>query len=96
MSQELKDKQLASITMGTNTTYAVLQTCKVFAWGSSRNGKLGFHMANGKNYDLPKEMISLEGKGQIYQIAAGPFHTLLLNTEGVIYSMGNSKDGKLG
>jgi hypothetical protein len=33
------------------------------AWGSSKNGKLGFPMANGKNYDLPKEMISIEGKG---------------------------------
>jgi len=32
----------------------------------------------------------------LYHIAAGPFHTILLTTEGNLLSMGNSKDGKLG
>lgn len=32
----------------------------------------------------------------MFQVAAGPFHTLVLSNEGRIYSMGNSKDGKLG
>jgi alpha-tubulin suppressor-like RCC1 family protein len=32
----------------------------------------------------------------LYQIAAGPFHTIMLTTEGNLLSMGNSKDGKLG
>jgi alpha-tubulin suppressor-like RCC1 family protein len=67
----------------------------VHGWGSSKNGKLGFQLANGKNYDLPKEIISLKDI-EIYQIAAGPFHTILLTTDGKLYSMGNSKDGKLG
>ena len=32
----------------------------------------------------------------VYQIAAGPFHTLMLTAVGQLYVMGNSKDGKLG
>lgn len=83
--------------MGTNTTFAILKTSPsvVMGWGSSKNGKLGFPLANGKNYDLPKEIVNLKDI-EIYQIAAGPFHTLLLSVDGKLYSMGNSKDGKLG
>lgn len=44
---------------------------------------------------MPKEVISLKDV-EVYQIAAGPFHTLLLTNDGKIFSMGNSKDGKLG
>lgn len=95
MSQELKKKQVQSITKGTNTTFAIFECRKVFGWGSSKNGKLGFDLPQGKNYELPREIISLTGH-EIYQIAAGPFHTLCLTSAGKILSMGNSKDGKLG
>ena len=95
MSQELKKKQVQSITMGTNTTFAMIDDGKVLAWGSSKNGKLGFELPQGKNYELPREVVRLAGH-TIYQIAAGPFHTLCLTTKGKILAMGNSKDGKLG
>ena len=52
-------------------------------------------MANGKNYPLPKEIISLK-ELKVFTIAAGPFHTLILTQDGLLYTMGNSKDGKLG
>lgn len=52
-------------------------------------------LAKGKNYELPRLIISLS-EYEIYQIAAGPFHTILLTLDGNILSMGNSKDGKLG
>jgi hypothetical protein len=83
------------VVKGTNTTFAILETNQVLGWGSSKNGKLGFHLANGKNYDLPKEIISLKDV-EVFQIASGPFHTLLLTVEGKLLTMGNSKDGKLG
>lgn len=52
-------------------------------------------MANGKNYPLPKEIIYLKDLN-VFSIAAGPFHTLILAADGSIHAMGNSKDGKLG
>ena len=99
LSSELEDKVVEKIVMGTNSTFAILGSGRVFAFGSSKSGKLGFELANDKNYVLPKEIISL-GPGaedvSVAQVAAGPFHSLVLTTEGVLYAMGNSKDGKLG
>ena len=86
---------MASLSKGINSTFAILESQQVLGWGSSKNGKLGFPLAKGKIYDLPREVISL-GKHDIFQIAAGPFHTLCLTTAGKLLSMGNSKDGKLG
>ena len=81
--------------MGNNSTFAILSNNKVFGWGSSKSGKLGFELSGGKNYDLPREIISLSNY-PIFQIAAGSFHTLLLTKDGNLLVMGNSKDGKLG
>ena len=83
--------------MGTNSTFAILESKKVLAWGSSKNGKLGFELPQGKNYELPREVISFSfDKHEVFQIAAGPFHTICLTNKGKILTMGNSKDGKLG
>lgn len=54
LSSELKDKMVSAIIMGSNSTFAILENKNIFAWGSSKGGKLGFEMANGKNYELPK------------------------------------------
>jgi len=54
-----------------------LESKKVLGWGSSKNGKLGLDLPQGKNYELPREIVSLESY-DIFQIAAGPFHTLVL------------------
>lgn len=53
----------------------------MFGWGSSKSGKLGFELSGGKNYDLPREIISLSNF-PIFQIASGSFHTLLLTKDG--------------
>jgi alpha-tubulin suppressor-like RCC1 family protein len=95
ISMELKKKQVKQIIKGTNSTFSILESGKVFGWGSSKNGKLGLQLPQGKNYELPREIVSLEGK-EIYQIASGPFHTLCLTMQGELHVMGNSKDGKLG
>jgi len=44
---------------------------------------------------LPREIRALKDV-DVYQIAAGPFHTILLTVDGNLFAMGNSKDGKLG
>jgi len=95
ISMELKKKQVKQIIKGTNATFCILESNKVFGWGSSKNGKLGLQLPQGKNYELPREIVSLEGK-DVFQIASGPFHTLVLTMQGRIEVMGNAKDGKLG
>lgn len=54
VSEELKNLQITAIVMGSTSTFGIRENKQVFAWGSSKNGKLGFEMAAGKNYDLPK------------------------------------------
>lgn len=95
LSLELKKKQVKAIFKGTNTTFAIFDSGKVCGWGSSKNGKLGFELPQGKNYALPREVTFLRSM-DVQQIAAGPFHTLCLTNRGKIFVMGNSKDGKLG
>jgi alpha-tubulin suppressor-like RCC1 family protein len=53
-SKELDGKQVTGITIGTNNTFAILETYLVYGFGSSKSGKLGFLLAKGKNYDLPR------------------------------------------
>jgi alpha-tubulin suppressor-like RCC1 family protein len=53
-SKELDGKQVIAITKGTNNTFAILDTYQVYGFGSSRGGKLGFELAKGKNYELPR------------------------------------------
>lgn len=59
LSAELREKMVTSIIMGSNSTFAIMESKSVFAWGSSKGGKLGFELAAGKNFTLPKEIISL-------------------------------------
>ena len=53
-SKELDGKQIIGIHKGTNNTFTVLDTNKVYGFGSSRGGKLGFPGTKGKNFDLPR------------------------------------------
>ena len=62
LSKTLKSYRIASIVMGCNSTFGILENKSVYAWGSSKSGKLGFEMAKGKNYELPKQVISLNNK----------------------------------
>lgn len=62
LSNELEDKVVDKVVMGTNSTFAIMASGQVFGFGSSKSGKLGFELANDKNYVLPKEIISLSGQ----------------------------------
>ena len=95
VSNELEEKIVSKMVKGTNSTFVILASGQVFGMGSSKSGKLGFELAQDKNYQLPKEIISLS-EHKVQQVAAGPFHTLVLTDKGEILAMGNSKDGKLG
>ena len=79
----------------TNYIYVYIYCILYNYYDTIVNDRLGDRISHGKNYPLPKEIISLKDLN-IYSIAAGPFHTLVLASDGSIYSMGNSKDGKLG
>ena len=93
--EDLKDLKIEEIALGSSHTLCILRNGKAMCWGSSKDGKLGLETALDRNFNQPKELVTLS-KEKIYQFAAGPFHSLALTENGEIYSFGNTKDGKLG
>lgn len=93
--EDLKSVKVEDISLGSSHTLCLLRNAKVLCWGSSKDGKMGLDAALDRVFLIPKEMITLE-KERIFQIFAGPFHSLALTEDGSIYSFGSSKDSKLG
>jgi alpha-tubulin suppressor-like RCC1 family protein len=87
--------KVEDISLGSSHTLCVLRNGKVLCWGSSKDGKMGLEASLDRNFLIPKELITLD-KEKIFQVSAGPFHSLALTENGSIYSFGNYKDGKLG
>lgn len=92
---DLDSIKVEDISLGSNHTLCILRNGKVMCWGSSKEGKIGLESALDRNFLIPRELIALE-KEKIFQISAGPFHSIALTESGFVYSFGNAKDGKLG
>jgi alpha-tubulin suppressor-like RCC1 family protein len=50
-------------------------------WGSSKEGKIGLESALDRNFLIPRDLIAIE-KEKIFQISAGPFHSIALTESG--------------
>lgn len=57
--EDLKDQKVEDITMGTSNAFCLLRNGKSLCWGSSKDGKLGVEIPEGRNFEQPKEMITL-------------------------------------
>jgi regulator of chromosome condensation len=67
----------------------------LFGLGLNNYGQLGNPNYLGENQELPLE-IDLPFNDNVQQIAAGEHHTLLLTSNGQIYSFGRGDSGQLG
>ena len=65
----------------------------MYAFGSGKYGKLGLYENREDNALVPQKIPNLKN---IVQVAAGAFHSLALDSSGVLLSWGNFTDGKLG
>jgi X-linked retinitis pigmentosa GTPase regulator len=87
--------KVEEVSLGSNHSLCLLRNGKVLCWGSSKDGKMGLESTNDRNFLTPKDLITLESE-KIFQLSAGPFHSMVLTEKGELYTFGNSKDGKLG
>jgi RCC1 and BTB domain-containing protein len=65
----------------------------VFMWGRGEDGQLG--LGDTSDQDEPTYVDALRGVG-VRQIACGSGHTVVLTTEGEVYTWGRGDDGRLG
>eukprot|EP00591_Stephanopyxis_turris_P011504 CAMPEP_0195529978 /NCGR_PEP_ID=MMETSP0794_2-20130614/32665_1 /TAXON_ID=515487 /ORGANISM="Stephanopyxis turris, Strain CCMP 815" /LENGTH=223 /DNA_ID=CAMNT_0040661369 /DNA_START=153 /DNA_END=821 /DNA_ORIENTATION=+ len=65
----------------------------VFSWGRGEDGQLG--IGDTSDQDSPTYVDALRGVG-VAQITCGSGHTVVLTTEGEVYTWGRGDDGRLG
>ena len=65
----------------------------VFTWGRGEDGQLG--LGDTSDQDEPTYVDALRGVG-VRQIACGSGHTVVLSTEGEVYTWGRGDDSRLG
>eukprot|EP00980_Cylindrotheca_fusiformis_P015257 scaffold4243_cov126-Cylindrotheca_fusiformis.AAC.3 len=70
-----------------------LEGLAVFTWGRGEDGQLG--LGDTSDQDEPTYVDALRGVG-VRQIACGSGHTVVLSTEGEVFTWGRGDDGRLG
>jgi len=93
--EDLSDQKVDDISIGSTHAMCILRNGKGKVWGQGKHGKLGLEGIADRNFSLPKDLVLLE-KERLFQVAAGPFHSMALTEEGDLFTWGNAKDGKLG
>ncbi|KAL0488313.1 E3 ubiquitin-protein ligase HERC [Acrasis kona] len=97
MSGVMSGKTIIQVEAGGAHSLALSSDGKVYGWGNNIFGSLGTNTTLSVN-SLPLEVIStdaLSGK-IIKQIKTGLYHSLLLSTDGIVFSMGKNDRGQLG
>jgi alpha-tubulin suppressor-like RCC1 family protein len=94
--------EVASVTGGQDTAYALLKNGEVMAWGSNGRGEIGGGRSNatgnkGKN-QAPTYVVNTEGSvlTEVVALAAGGTHVLALRKNGEVVGWGSDEEDQLG
>ena len=87
-------ERITSISCGNFHTLALSQTGRVYAWGYNNYGELG--LTRNLEYEDKPQWVQMPNNVSVKQISCGSYHSLLLTTDGDIYSFGNNNCGQLG
>ncbi len=82
---------IVQISAGGDSSFALSNTGKVYAFGYNEEGQLG--LGNYSNINIPTLITNLNN---IIQISNGDWHSLVLRADGRIYSFGSNRNGELG
>ena len=92
---EFNTEPCSRLFFGMNTSFAITKSSELYVWGSGHSGKVGLPSTSQMQLLTPRKLFTLSQK-RVAEFAPGPFHTLALTYSGLIYSFGNSREGKLG
>jgi hypothetical protein len=93
---------IASVSAGHDTSYALTSTGQVYAWGYNRIGELGIgnntgpEMCSAQACSTSPVPVSLPAGTLVTAIAAGADHVLARTSTGTVLAWGENTDGQLG
>lgn len=99
INQVLEDEsaKVKKVTSGRHHSVLLTQDGHVFTWGSNVKGQLGIDgVGSDEVVPVPTRLTLGSNDGNIVDISAGPFHTLLLTRDGKVLGFGANKDHCLG
>eukprot|EP01116_Phalansterium_solitarium_P019257 TRINITY_DN5320_c0_g3_i1.p1 TRINITY_DN5320_c0_g3~~TRINITY_DN5320_c0_g3_i1.p1 ORF type:complete len:463 (-),score=215.22 TRINITY_DN5320_c0_g3_i1:406-1794(-) len=91
----LAGKRVTAVTCGAEHSLVLTEAGEVYAFGSGGSGRLGFDGPDVESEPLPRLITALVGK-RIVAISAGDFHSLVLTSDGKVYTFGCNDSGQLG
>jgi alpha-tubulin suppressor-like RCC1 family protein len=83
-----------AITAGTDSSFALKNDGSLWAWGYNYDGQLGDGTHDNKF--TPVQVSGMGAGSGVIAVAAGTFHTLVLKSDGSVWSWGRNNDGELG
>lgn len=93
--RSLKSKVFVQVSTGTFYTVAITNLGEMFGWGV--NTKNRFCAGKEELYEKPVKVEVREGGGErIRSVAAGNWHTIVVDDNRNVYGIGHNKYGQLG
>ena len=92
----LKGKTIVAIAAGISHALALASDGTVYAWGENEYGQLGNRTNTDSNVPVPVYMTGVLSGKKVVAIAAGGEFSLVLASDGKIYSWGKNNNGQLG
>ena len=77
-----------------------METGGAYSWGSNKHGQLGLGVTGSKELlvafeEAPKRLAEIKGMSMV-SAAAGPNHSVLVGSDGSMWTFGCNKNGELG
>ena len=91
------DTNIFQVSGGQRFFASVMEDGKLFMWGDSSGGRLGYVLGDGdsRRVNRPQRVFTLEQQ-KITQVACGDFHTLATDLNGYVFAWGSNSRGQLG
>uniref|UniRef100_M4B9G1 VPS9 domain-containing protein n=1 Tax=Hyaloperonospora arabidopsidis (strain Emoy2) TaxID=559515 RepID=M4B9G1_HYAAE len=91
------DTNVLHVSGGQRFFAVVLEGGKLWTWGDSSGGRLGYALAQGTSRRVCRPQLVLALKQQIItQVACGAFHALATDLNGHVFAWGSNSRGQLG
>jgi len=93
LSSSLGEERAVSVSVGYYHSLALTADGAVWSWGLGGDGRLGH--GDGQSQLLPKKIEALAGR-RVIAVSAGGAHSLVITTDGSVWSWGYGGQGRLG